>query len=368
MDCTCPHCGRKIKDGRFGFDFTPYIQHQLAMALGYPGLNEDEERQIKIKGGIEALFNSLSFEDRFIYTQAEILTWTDLKNQSSRMVMMMMPYKKMQALFKKYLNKPDKNKEALKQALDWLENGREILSQMCFPLILDKESDGDIEFNLIRSSFDDKPVVKYRVCPECGGRLSFWSGRFKEICLAVLGGPRVSKTTTLTACANAFMENGGHRGITWQGSRTDPEYRSFEELYLNKYRNCDPIGATAIDGNIPRISFCVYVRDPWTNILAGRLVLTFVDLPGELNDQDGLDDELFARYSQYFKNVDYLWYCTCMRQRTRARRFGNWDMTLTSVLLPWRKSLPTCPEYPLCSRVPTRQFRSFTFWVKRIPA
>lgn len=310
MDCTCPHCGRKIKNGGFGFDFTPYIQQQLAMAIGYPGLNDDEQGKIRIKGGIDALFNSLSSRDRFIYTQDEILAWTDLKNQSSRMVMMMMPYEKIQILFKSYLSKPSKNTEALRQALDWVEKGKAILSQMCFPLILDKEYEGDIQFNLIRSSFDEKPVVKYRVCPECCGRLSFWSGRFKEICLAVLGGPRVSKTTTLTACANAFMENGGYKGITWQGSRTDPEYRSFEDLYLKKYRRCAPIGATEITGNIPRISFCVHVRDPKTNILAGRLVLTFVDLPGELNGEGGIKDELYARYIQYFKNVDYLWYCT----------------------------------------------------------
>lgn len=311
MDCVCPYCGRKIEEGKIGFDMTEYLRSQLQMAAGFPGLvEEDKSRAVQIRAGIDAVFNNLPAGDHLIFGEEEIWNWKELTGHSSRTVMMAMPMEKLSGLFANPRGIEEKNRDIVRVAGDWLKSGAGILSTMCFPLILEKEGDGDIRFNLIRSPLDQRPVLKKRVCPHCMGTLSFWSGRYKELCLGVLGGPRVSKTTTLTACAYAFMKTGGYQGVTWQGTNMDDEFVQFEKDYMEKYRKGQMIGATKTTQNIPRVSFCVEVRDPRTHQMGTKLTLTFVDLPGELNNEKGIDDEFFNRYSHYFENLDYLWYCT----------------------------------------------------------
>ena len=307
MDCICPYCGRKIKNGNFGFDLTDYIRDQLLMSVGYPGMTKQTPDP---KAGIKALFSGLSKKDHLISTEREIYGWKRPAGLRQNMVMMEMPYVKICSLFNEYGKGDSQDAINIRGSADWIKNNYRLLSAMCFPLILDKEADGDILFNQIRTDFDERPIVKHRVCPECGDRLSFWSGRYKEICLGVLGGPRVSKTTTLTACASAFMDNGGHKGINWTGSKMDPNYIDFEKDCLEQYRKGLPLKATVITEQIPRVSFCVTIYDTVINHLTDKMVLTFVDLPGELNNETGINDEFYARYSHYFENVNYIWYCT----------------------------------------------------------
>ena len=281
------------------------------MATGFPGLTMNDDNEAgAVRGGIEAVFNLLSKKDRLVFSEEEIWNWMPIPNESSKTVKMRLPYERIRSLFERY-NNSAMNGNVIQKALEWMRRGEVTLACMCFPMILEKEGDGDIRFNLIRSPLDQRPVVEERVCPECGETLSFWAGRYDEICLGILGGPRVSKTTTLTACATAFMRPGGYEGITWEGSNRDTEYRNFKEGALQRYQEGRPIGATLTTKNsIPRLSFCVSVRDKRTGQMAGKLTLTFVDLPGELNNEKGIDALFFERYAQYFENVDYLWYCT----------------------------------------------------------
>lgn len=311
MKCVCPHCGKRIENGKIGFDLTGYIAAQLMMATGFPGLTmNDDNEAAAVRGGIEAVFNGLSKKDRLVFSEEEIWNWTPIPNESAKTVKMWLPFERIRNLFERY-NDSAMTGNVIQKALEWMRRGEVTLTCMCFPMILEKEGDGDIRFNLIRSPLDQRPVVEERVCPECGETLSFWAGRYDEICLGILGGPRVSKTTTLTACATAFMRPGGYEGITWEGSNRDAEYKNFKAGALQKYQEGRPIGATqTTKNNIPRLSFCVSVRDKRTGQMAGKLTLTFVDLPGELNNEKGIDALFFERYAHYFENVDYLWYCT----------------------------------------------------------
>lgn len=314
MDCVCPHCGKKIKSGNYSFDLTKYIEEQLINATGFfKGITKEE--RMSVQGGIQSLFNSLNdcslsvipMEDRLVYSEEQIWNWPIRSSAPSRVVMMGMPYDKINSLFKKIpagMNPGSEN-----AARSWIEDNRDVLITMGFEFILEKQGHGAIRFDLIRSTYNQEPVVRERVCPECGRTLSFWAGRYDEICLGVLGGPRVSKSTTLTACASVFLR--GFKGITWQGHMQDKQYKIFGRDYLEKYREGLPIDATEIGrDNIPRVSFFVTIRDQKTNLLRKELTLTFVDLPGEFNDEKGINAQLFSKYAHYFENVDFLWYCT----------------------------------------------------------
>ncbi len=307
MECVCPHCGKKIGNGQVGFDLTDFIKKQLFLATGFPGIKAPEEERTLVQGGIEMVFNSLSPGDHLIYCEKEIWNWPLQSGNPVRVVLMGMPYDRLLHLFDHH--RQTSAADNVNKAGEWLRSNKEVLISMCFPLILEKQGNGGILFNLIRTTFDQSPVVSRRVCPECRGELSFWAGRYEEICLGVLGGPRVSKTTTVTACADLFRQ--GYEGITWQGHRTDSEYVKFEEEFLKKYRAGKSIDATRdIKNNIPKVSFHVTVQDKRSNVLIKELTLTFVDLPGELNNEAGINDEFYARYAHYFDNLDCLWYCT----------------------------------------------------------
>ena len=309
MKCVCPYCGKMTESGKIGFDFTEFISNQLKNAMGFPMIKTED--RMGVDQGIQSVFNNLPAKDHLIFTEEEIWNWEKISESPVKTVIMYMPYDRLIQIFS---SSKEKNgglaKDSVNKTYQWLMQNSSILCNMCFPLILVKEGSGDIRFNLIRSTFDQKPIVKARVCPACGEQLSFWSGRYPEICLGVLGGPRVSKTTTLTACASAFMKPGGYKGITWQGSKLDKEYIEFSNMYLRKYEAGTPIDATKTTQSIPRVSFCVNIRDTITNVLEKIITLTFVDLPGELTNEEGINDEFYSRYAQFFENVDYIWYCT----------------------------------------------------------
>jgi len=184
----------------------------------------------------------------------------------------------------------------------------------------------DLKLTLIRGEGDIKVsevwdggknvIANKRKCPFCNAEMSSYSGAYKEIVLTVLGSPRVSKSTTLTACAYYFKENNSADGlpVRWSAYEGDDDWEVFNSQCLMRYRNNEEVVATqniADGAAIPRFS----VRVTMQGLPGGRTrnyVLSVVDLPGELmdNDKSELDPILKKKYSELYKNVDVIWYCT----------------------------------------------------------
>ena len=173
MDCVCPYCGKKILAGRIGFDFTDYISKQLEMAMGFPGVVTDQEKVSKesIKGGLQAVFGKLPIEERLVFSEEEIWNLPVISESPSRTVMMNMPFDRLIGLFDVHRKKEGFAKQNIEDSYQWLTRNSQILFSMCFPLILEKEGNGDIRFNLIRTTLDDRPILRKRVCPVCGNNL-----------------------------------------------------------------------------------------------------------------------------------------------------------------------------------------------------
>lgn len=308
MKSVCPHCGRLIEEGEQAFDLTPYLGSQVKRYLNSEEFNKGcggyLDKKNTLLQGMERLFNNFADNNPLIFKEKELWNMTSEKPDMAtvkRTVLMKFPYDEI----KKRIGITQENDEKYSEVNEWYLSNKSFMSKLVLRLNLIKMGNGDICFDTITDAYNNTVVVRERICPHegCHGKLSFWSGRYKEICLSVLGGQRVSKTTTLTAMADVFLK--GHQGVTWEGSRSDEAYKEFEDTCLNSYRKGKPIPPTAvIKNNTPRISFRVKLGT------TGYIVLTFVDLPGELNNENGLSDELFEKYHHYFDNVDFMWYCT----------------------------------------------------------
>ena len=308
MRNVCPHCGKIIESGQQAFDLTGFFGKQVKKYLESRALpKEDSDNRRLYNQGMEQFFNSMAAEDPLIFTENDLWGMPFVESETRavvRTILFRFPYEKVKDHMSKIITGRE-SEEILKQTYTWYMKRSGFMKRMVFRLNLMKMSDGDIRFDMIADDFDSSPITRVRVCPHegCNGKLSFWAGRYEEICLSVLGGPRVSKTTTLTAMAYRFLQ--GYQNIFWEGSQSDEAYLEFEKTCLAFYSQGKPIPATEmVKNNIPRISFRVRLAN------TGYIVLTFVDLPGELNNEEGISEELFRRYQHYFDNVDFIWYCT----------------------------------------------------------
>lgn len=159
-----------------------------------------------------------------------------------------------------------------------------------------------------------------RYCPECkeNGQVSRYSGCYPEIVMALLGGPRVSKTTTLCAAIHALKRDHERvRDITvsfdnnkkltdkWPVTKEDDEK---SPLYM--YRTNQRVGATTTIAETGiACSFLVKIGR------AGVLI-SAIDIAGELfrtlstrEDKDDKENEILNTYITKYKFVDYLWIC-----------------------------------------------------------
>lgn len=303
MKNVCPHCGRMIENGEQAFDLTEYFGRQIRRYMSSKFESSNSNELTKYEKGMEKTFNLMTKNCPLVFSSNSLWDKPSITHESEstvKTILFRFPYSEILEHMEKLLS-IDRN--SLIETYKWYSAKKDFMEQMVFRLNLKKMSEGDIAFDTIADEFDSTPIARTRVCPWCHEKLSFWAGRYEEICISVLGGQRISKTTTLTAMASAFME--GYQGISWQGSTEDEMFKEFEKSCLTPYRKGKPISATKnIKGNISRISFKVRLGR------IGYIVLTFVDLPGELNNENGIDNELFKRYQHYFDNVDFAWYCT----------------------------------------------------------
>lgn len=299
MKCICTRCGRKIESMNLNFDVTDIVKKELKSVIEEKQLGEDNRQ---LYNAIETLFNVWNQNDPIYMSENELWNLSEEKKMkgANKYIMLNFPYENIMGKLEKEKN-PDLELE--KNTINtWLKKEEELIKSVSVVLWLRKTGDGDIRFNEVLDDKSGTPFTRKRFCPFCGNEMSYWAGRYKEMVLTVLGGPRVSKSTTLTACAASFLDRDGD--IVWEGHGDDHAWRLFNDIYLEKYRDGEPLKAT-IDNedNIPKVTFKVTVE--------GRpLALTFIDLPGEFNNGEGVKDKVFEKYRYFYENVDFVWYCT----------------------------------------------------------
>lgn len=173
------------------------------------------------------------------------------------------------------------------------------------------KGEGDIKVRKVLDGANGV-IASSRYCPYCNGEMSALSGAYPEIVLTVLGSPRASKSTTLAACVYQFIHNSSQNSlpVSWSFRKDDKDWKQFEERCLTPYANNRQVEPTQMSGYdvIPRFSVKVTIE----NLPGGpmEVVLTVVDLPGELMGKNGINEMLLKKYGQFYENVDAIWYCT----------------------------------------------------------
>ena len=178
-----------------------------------------------------------------------------------------------------------------------------------------EQPDGNLPFNAIKIDGMEGGRNEDRFCCRCGKPLSYWTGMYPEILLTVIGGPRMSKSTSLAACASFFLSNTNY-DIRWRQSTRDKGWTQFEQLALTPYHSGVRVKATdaGADEDIPRFSVLVEIGNPKNPRQCTRRVLSIVDIPGEYvfgSENGGRPaPEIFRKYEPIYRNTDCVWFIT----------------------------------------------------------
>lgn len=338
MDCICKYCGHKTHSSNLVFDMGALVkeagdemplEHKKMyqticnvigdMSEGPSLISEEEllDKATVLPEESDTLFSRVyvakkDFVDRVKYaliqlegfpieagvTADQIKTYADRQSRRVRRMTVRTP---LIQLCEK-LRDQDTAAAFAELLNDRLSIPDEVLD-LCFKLI---RGEGDIKVGEVQT-MAHTVLSKTRLCPFCGAQMSGYAGAYPEIVLTMLGSPRVSKSTTLTACADQFL-NGSPRHrlpISWECCEDDQDWKEFEKRCLERYRNNQEVEPTQVnsDAVLPRFSVIVTIGEE-------KYLLTIVDLPGELMGEDGINEELIRKYSDLYQNVDGVWYCS----------------------------------------------------------
>ena len=303
MECICTGCGKLWKSEELAFDLTDRIKTEIEVWIH--AFAEAGERS-GLLGSNERLFNvwKQKPETRFLVSEKELYNLPEIETDTKAEGDKYVKY----AEFYEELMRRLESREGEKNLGKWLRENQLLFGDDGIYLWLRKSGGGKIRISQIRDMKTRKALAEYRVCPVCGHKMSYWSGRYRELRLTVLGGPRVSKSTTLTACADAFLQKS--QNIVWEAWEEDEEWEVFYENYLKLYREGKPLKATNPENEkIPEITFRVMVGEADSDDDENFVVLTFIDLPGEYI-KGRMSDAIYEKYKPFYDHIDFVWYCT----------------------------------------------------------
>lgn len=204
-----------------------------------------------------------------------------------------------------------------------LENNlKEIVDSPCeIKLQLVSSRENSAVTAAVNSGGEYPKILSRRYCPKCkkDGQVSSNSGCYPEIVVALLGGPRVSKTTTICATIHALKEGQIH------GKEITVLFDSDEELTkkwsiinsdengpLQKYRKNQRVGST--DTAKKEGIACSFL----VGIGRKKVLVSVIDIAGEhfralatnaTGSNSKVVNEILNSYTAKYKLVDYLWIC-----------------------------------------------------------
>lgn len=314
MECICWNCGKKIPSSKLLFKFTNFYRKIIPTAI-----EETSEKDLKegtsvmgLKEGADILLNAKDFFE----SEESLCGLRPDGADKTKKTFIQYPFPYAQLLFKgqKIAAFEEGVQEKVEDFREWLKrriirNGKETET---YRLSVVNSGGGDIEIDQVVYEPEDGGAAfvdtqdGLRYCPSCKQPVSFLSGRYKEVTVSVIGGPRVSKSTAMTACASFFMGQNGTTQIRWEPCKWDETYGEYEKKCLDPYKEGKALQPTDTTiENIPKVAFKVIIpgyKEP--------LSLMFVDLPGEFNNSDGISETLVSKYSLLYENINYIWYCT----------------------------------------------------------
>ena len=142
-----------------------------------------------------------------------------------------------------------------------------------------------------------------RCCPE-GHEISEAVGKAKEFIIALAGSPRAGKTTCITAITQALRDGRYAQsfGMSMEAFNGDPQWRKLEEE-IEKYKRGHAVEKTPLDND--NLTYSILIK-----MGGARRVLTFVDMPGEFwqNNGMGLDSKWYTQYAGIYENLDCIWF------------------------------------------------------------
>ena len=322
MKCTCTKCGKKWEAEELCFDLSEIVVDQLGQLLR--AANESDSAEMTMDDSvIERALDKLRSNWKRDHKHAAMFSGKELSamlqdvsgsgdGTEKLLVLGRDEWRERLEARIPYMGEQEKRESRFIlpsgdgiAGIDYNSNRENLLSRH---VVVDYRTGG---LASIRFSGTDIMIDK-RYCPGCGNEMSSMAGRYPEIVMTVIGGPRANKSTALAACLSCFIEHPEYR-IQMDGMG-DAGWGSFDRDYLKEYQRNRKVAPTQTESNqIPRFSVRITITDH--NGTRKSLVLTVVDLPGEFDVRTGeengdISPDIIRDYADLYENVDFVWYCT----------------------------------------------------------
>lgn len=172
----------------------------------------------------------------------------------------------------------------------------------------------------LKVTYRDAETIAYNhmVCPHCGEAFFIDAGKYREHVIVMLGSSRVGKTAYLAAIVDAINPEYGQSRypmITIKDT-TDRKYTYFREHILKQYRDGKKIDKT------PEQEEAVALFSLDVMIGERMMILTFVDLPGEVfvprsaeeKEEGEASGRFIINHRKICYSADAFWFCIDPRQ------------------------------------------------------
>ena len=197
----------------------------------------------------------------------------------------------------------------------------------------DKTSGELVLHNAIRL---DTMAVLPKVCSSCHHITHEDAGEHEEVLIALLGTPRVSKTSCIASTLYGFMLNDNANGlyrddvsrndvhITFGAKKDEGSiwHNNVIKPLLDGYSKGWAVEKS--EETTPFFEYYITVKLEIPNAQSGaekeHILLSFVDMPGEfINSDDGLSEEFLYKYEGAFSAAHAFWFCTDLVQLERSK-------------------------------------------------
>lgn len=195
------------------------------------------------------------------------------------------------------------------------ENSNMIFLECNCKFGIDKDDKGNNFLSTLTVKFidGDTKLYQHMVCPHCGESFFIHAGRYQEYVIVMLGSARVGKTAYLAALIDEINPEYGqskYQNIMVKDT-SDARYTYFTNNILKQYR----LGKKIIKTDESKDEVALFSLEVVVN--KKTLILTLVDLPGEVFVPRGVEEKKIGEASGNFiinhrkicYSADAFWFC-----------------------------------------------------------
>ena len=212
-----------------------------------------------------------------------------------------------------------------------------------------KDDQGLKYCNKVTFCFSNTSVDTMPICKKCGKRYFELSGLHREYIITMAGTARTGKTAYLAALVTVLEKNRETNHILEMKASDDIYWSNFKNQVLDNYKKGNEYKSTRLEDENEISLFMLEIT-----IKQGRYNFIFIDMPGEVYDQEVSSSqvgEFIINNKKIVNHTDILFFCIASNQVSRKYLIGDYqqyegDSTNEDIMEVISRSINTIKSIP----------------------